>query len=103
MGHKHTPGPWHVNAVDSRRGRIVGGETTTESYDKLTINSHNATIATVYRPTDARLVAAAPTMLAALQAIVDSLNEPSGADVLAHIEWLASHAIAAAIGADVPA
>lgn len=66
---QHTPGPWHVNAIDSKRGRIVGDETTTEPYDKLQIHAANRTIATIYRPTDARLIAAAPELLAALQEI----------------------------------
>jgi hypothetical protein len=62
----HTPGPWHVNAVDSKRGRITGDETST-GWDKLQINGSNNTVATVYRPKDARLIAAAPMMLALLE------------------------------------
>ena len=63
---KQTPGPWHVNAI--LNDRIVGDETA-ERFDKLMINSHNATIATVYRSIDARLIAEAPKLLAALEEI----------------------------------
>jgi hypothetical protein len=65
---KHTPGPWHVNAILG--GRIVGDEKfTNPAPDKLQISNHNATVATVYRARDARLIAAAPELLAALQRI----------------------------------
>ena len=62
----HTPGPWHVNAVDTKRRRITGDETST-GWDKLQINGTNNTVATVYRPNDARLIAAAPRMLELLK------------------------------------
>ena len=57
----HTPGPWHVNGIDSKRGCITGDETST-GWDKLQVNGTNQTVATVYRPKDARLIAAAPRM-----------------------------------------
>lgn len=66
---RHTPGPWHVNGIESKRNRITGDETST-GWDKLQINSANRTVATVYRSYDARVIAAAPTMLSALEAIV---------------------------------
>lgn len=65
---KHTPGPWHVNAIDSMHGRITGDETS-EGWDKLQINGANRTIASVYRSKDARLIAAAPALLAALERV----------------------------------
>lgn len=64
---KHTPGSWHVNAIDSKRKRVTGDETS-EGWDKLQINAANCTVATVYRAKDARLIAAAPALLEALEA-----------------------------------
>ena len=61
MKTKHTPGPWHVNAI--RANRIVGDETEVE-FDKLQIHGANCTIATVYHRQDARLIASAPDLLA---------------------------------------
>lgn len=58
---KHTPGPWRVNAI--KGNRIVGDETAPQ-FDKLQINNSNMTVATVYRPRDARLIASAPELLA---------------------------------------
>jgi hypothetical protein len=60
MKTKHTEVPWHVNAIDSKRGRIVGDETAPpDTWDKLQINGGNCTIATVYRPKDARMICTA--------------------------------------------
>lgn len=70
---KHTPGPWHVNAIDSKRGRVTGDETST-GWGRLQVNSGNRTIATVYRANDARLIAAAPDMLEALRECVIALE-----------------------------
>lgn len=67
---KHTPGPWHVNAIDSRRTRVVGDETAPiGTWDKLQVNNRNCTIATVYRPADARLIASAPETAAERDAL----------------------------------
>lgn len=70
---QHTAEPWHVNAIDSKRKRIVGDETST-GWDKLQINSAHHTIATVYHGPDARLIASAPEMRLALEAIVARIN-----------------------------
>lgn len=70
MEPKFTIGPWHINAIDSKRNRIVGDETAPrDKWDKLKVNNYNATIATVYHIPDARLIAAAPDLLAALRAV----------------------------------
>lgn len=65
MRRKHTPGPWYRNAI--KGDRIVNLET--DSYDKILVSNPNATVATVYRVEDARLIAAAPELLAALQGV----------------------------------
>lgn len=62
---KHTPGPWFANAV--RLGRIIGGADAALA-DRIQINSHNATVASVYRSEDARLIAVAPKLLALVKA-----------------------------------
>lgn len=62
-----TPGPWHVNAI--AKGRIIGDETA-QGAEKLYISSHNATVATVYRPRDARLIATAPALRDALEGLL---------------------------------
>jgi len=54
MNTKHTPGSLHATAV--LQGRIVGDETATE-FDKLFLHGSNCTVATVYRPQDARRLA----------------------------------------------
>jgi hypothetical protein len=71
-GARHTPGPWHVNAIDSKRNRITGDETST-GWDRLHVNGGNATIARVYKPVDARLIASAPELLAACKSVLDSV------------------------------
>lgn len=75
-----TLSPWHANAI--KAGRIIGDETVNDTFDKITINSHNATVATVYRRADARLIKAAPELLEACEPDAD----PPGPDFL---EWLA--------------
>ena len=67
MQSTHTPGPWHVNAIS--RGRIIGDASVkAETYQ---INNRNSTIATVYRPKDCNLIAAAPAMYEALERIAN--------------------------------
>ena len=63
---KWTPGPWHTNAI--RNGRVIGdaGTEGLTTADKIQICNANATVATVYRPKDARLMAAAPDLAEAL-------------------------------------
>ena len=70
----HTKGPWHINAIDKKKGQIVGDETTAEHWDVLQINNYNATIAQVYRRRDARLIALAPDLLAHLKECVKYLE-----------------------------
>ena len=71
MTTKWTAGPWHVNAI--KDGRVVGDASTTV-YDKIQINSSNATVATVYRACDARLIAAAPEMAALLREAAENFD-----------------------------
>lgn len=68
-----TQGTWHVVAI--KAGRIVGDETAAD-FDKLQIHAANATIATVYRAKDARLIATAPALLAALKQMCVAFPPP---------------------------
>lgn len=78
----YTPGPWFANAV--KNGRITGdcSDATQDAvveYDKIQINNHNATVATVYRRNDARLIAAAPELYEACKLAV--FNEKKADDL----------------------
>lgn len=68
---EHTKGPWKANAI--LHGRIVG-DFTIKNAEKYQINNHNATIATVYRPHDASLIAAAPELLSALRGMLEMVS-----------------------------
>ena len=63
-----TPGPWHTNAIHKRR--IVGDASYIGQVDSLQVGNRNATVATVYRPADAALIAAAPEMLDTLRTLL---------------------------------
>lgn len=79
MNAKHTPGPWHVNAI--KGGRIVGDSSAPAGqYDKLMISNHNATVATVYRPVDARLIAKAPELVECLREVIKEYVSSAHAD-----------------------
>jgi hypothetical protein len=67
MTQQHTPGPWKANAI--AKGRIIG-DASAQGAEKIQINNSNATVATVYRPSDARLIAAAPDLLKALKLLL---------------------------------
>ena len=67
----HTPGQWKANAV--LKNRIVGDETAVE-FDKIQICGANCAVATVYRRSDARLITAAPDLLAALEVAQEELR-----------------------------
>ena len=82
-----TPLPWHVNAVDSKRGRVTGDETSA-GWDKLFLNGNNNTIASVYLPADARFATHAcnayPELVAALRVAMDSLDDAARAPKVQH-------------------
>ena len=55
--HTHAKEPWSVNAIDSKRGRITGDETSA-GWDRLHINAQNCTVARCDKPADARRIVA---------------------------------------------
>ena len=82
MQSKHTPGPYHVNAIAN--GRVIGDETCTVGVEKYQLCNRNATIATVYRPRDSALLKAAPDLLAACKQVLDASEDNGDMD---DIDW----------------
>ena len=62
MSHTHTLGPWQIGVFDSKGADIIAP-------------SSNDVIASVSRISDARLIAAAPDLLEALQWALDQLED----------------------------
>ena len=83
---QHTPGPWHVD--------INGEGAITAPDGALIARLHNASRDDL-REANARLIAAAPDLLAALQAVADYW---AGGDVPAEIDAAMRAAIAKATG-----
>lgn len=86
MSSKHTPGPYHVNAIAGNR--VIGDETCTAGVDKYQICNANATVATVYRPRDAALLKSAPDLLAALKALRDLRDQWRKDDRFTSIDYM---------------
>lgn len=102
---QHTAAPWALEEVKNDSGHIkhlvpvaaIDGEV----LSLLTTVEHNGAIfAAVYSEQDARLIAAAPELLAALQAIVKSLADQDDEGMIEHAEPMicARAAIAKATG-----
>jgi hypothetical protein len=91
MQTKHTPGPWHIGVRTFHAGRDVygpKGEPVAVADDAIT--------ATPEAEANARLIAAAPNLLAALQAI---MGDPDAVDHILHLDAVAADAaIAKATG-----
>ena len=64
---KHTPGPWELES-DEQSGKAI--------YVTVRTGELDHAIATVDTPCNARLIAAAPDMLEALQAIAEADGQP---------------------------
>ena len=88
---KHTPGPWRVwtpppngeQCIGDSKGLMVAVATTGITFNETLAN--------------ARLIAAAPDLLEALQAIIESVDR-NGAAILTELESAARAAIAKAQG-----
>jgi len=91
MQTKHTPGPWHIGVRTFHAGRDVygpKGEPVAVADDAIT--------ATPEAEANARLIAAATDLLAALQAI---MGDPDAVDHILHLDAVAADAaIAKATG-----
>lgn len=61
MNTNHTPGPWNSASTGNHQGLVIS-------------EANGANVATTYDKADATLIAAAPDMLAALQAILPHIN-----------------------------
>lgn len=109
MDAKHTPGPWTYRHFaladiysDDQRAEMRAlhpeyfevGSAYDESYNRLSLSAHMG-------EANARLIAAAPMLLEALQNIVASLSEHDDEGMIEHAEQMiaARAAIATATGA----
>lgn len=77
MGAEHTPGPWFVNGISSRQTSVWarGG-------DVRVADCNSGAISLPGRQCDARLIAAAPELLEALQGLLDAISYPAGSPSL---------------------
>ena len=77
MALNHTPGPWNIASVENSTGRIkhlvpIDGK----CLSLLTVvENDQAVFAAVYNDSDARLIAAAPDLLEALQFVMTAHGE----------------------------
>ena len=77
---KHTPGPWELEEINSDTGNfrhlVPVAEIDGDVISLLTVVEHNGqNFAAVYSKKDARLIAAAPDLLEALQEVSETFNE----------------------------
>ncbi len=68
MTPKHTPGPWHVGMKPGPLVYGPQGEQIVNMTEPMLFDEENAE--------NARLIAAAPDLLAALQAVIEQRNNP---------------------------
>jgi hypothetical protein len=96
MKTQHTPGPWHAIPVGgAKRGSIVKPEEATH----WNIYNHHAFVAQVKRSgvreiieADARLIAAAPDLLAALELMVSAWEARHGAPGMSNSAYMEARA-----------
>ena len=75
MNTKHTPGPWHIssaskNAINAERNnKLIGIGTTYHDPDSVYFIGQDEAIA------NARLIAAAPELLASVHALLDIIHD----------------------------
>lgn len=105
MNHSHTPGPWYAGEPQNDDDWQHDNPTRCGGCDIVIIAPHptskpyRMSIATVYdNPANARLIAAAPALLAACKDIADCAENPSqvNGDILARIASVTRSAIALA-------
>lgn len=87
---KHTPGPWLIEAQNSHTGAIATVHNTTDVWVEIWSENWIVTgMGPEEQSANARLIAAAPELLAALQAVLAEIerpNRPYSTD-----SWLPSH------------
>lgn len=91
MSSKHTPGPWEVRTIDNSLGSVdtVGGVVTVAQAQEVSVADRN--LGSPERKANARLIAAAPDLLEALQSLVACITSTRGpnADAALHASRLA--------------
>lgn len=94
MTTQHTPGPWHVDECDTDARTYIQSEGDNE----IANIQWGALKPDQWEQANARLIAAAPTMLDALSVIEDWIMSDDTLDTNGHILRLARAAIAKARG-----
>lgn len=72
---KHTPGPWIVRAIDGSIGSIDAADGIQMVAQAMEIGHQDRTTGSPERIANARLIAAAPELLAALKAMFNEHGE----------------------------
>lgn len=80
---KHTPGPWHVHHPFSQRSESVETEVWAGTTPVAQVTNLYAT--REQREANARLIAAAPLMLAALERIIAAYDGSNPSDLPPHV------------------
>ena len=91
---RHTPGPWKAVLVEGHR---LGGRNGAARYDVLAMNPPDF-VADRLTEANARLIAAAPDLLAACRAVLECLGRTLAPDYLPETRELLRAAIAKAEG-----
>jgi len=91
---RHTPGPWKAVLVEGHR---LGGRNGAARYDVLAMNPPDF-VADRLTEANARLIAAAPDLLAACRAVLECLGRTLAPDYLPEPRELLRAAIAKAEG-----
>ena len=101
---KHTPGPWAVieraDTIDGEPVIYVGKPDRREELRDYSLTHAEHDVARVYERDDARLIAAAPDLLAALREIAEALPESDGGKTPDRFVRGARAAIARATGGE---
>jgi len=85
MKNKHTPGPWSIEISPAGQSSITGEKWCDAVIQPLNIVAERFPAKYEYSA-NARLIAAAPDLLAALEFCADALNTEAGGLYKAHIE-----------------
>lgn len=96
MSTKHTPGPWHADAAGQITAQADASLPLLDYQVALTVAPVAGTKGREIREANARLIAAAPELLEALQSIAEYWNRDQNETAMADACW---HAIKTAMAA----
>ncbi len=95
MTSKHTPGPWDFDKADFGNGQIEYGIFRPETHIEGDTVDYIATVHDAGTEADARLIAEAPAMLAALRDVLEILRDSWGDEQMEHGDDQAANIIRA--------